>query len=33
MKKYAARLLWIYSLVDLTHFSAGIGKVIYGYLY
>jgi len=26
MKTYAARLLRIYSLIDLTHFSAGIER-------
>jgi hypothetical protein len=33
MKRYAAILPKIYSLIDLTHFSAGIEKIIYGYLY
>jgi hypothetical protein len=31
MKTYAARLARIYSLIDLTHFSAGNENIIYGY--
>ena len=31
MKRFAARLPKIYSLIDLTHFSAGNEKIIYRY--
>jgi len=33
MITYAGRLPRIYSLIDLTHFSAGIEKIIYWHLY
>jgi len=33
MKTYAARLPRIYSLIDLTNFTAGNEKVIYRYWY